>query len=538
MMFYFSERSSEHIIDEKSEFPAFVLSRDAWNDAGYVTGFILKYYETYDEYVGAQSYHIGLLKIGKKGMEHDDDIAYLKNEVNTELPGNIFKILGEDYFSLGQDISYYNNIVRKFNLEERETFFTALRDVAFSEEYFNNALGEKVLGSSLLRNSSKISVENELRNLIHGSEGKSSEYELKLIIEKEVNNTPFLMKVIPNSLPQSNLHALIGRNGVGKSFFFKSLVSSLSNHNYEDDEVGVSFFKDIYGVEEISSIIAIDLSVFDSTMPKESIDADPLNNKLRYTFVGFPFERNNLPTDEDSIKEKYADLNIFKKGRTIESYLIMEFRQLSIILLKRESQLLMLSKALNIVESDPMFKENRVHEWFLSDSEESDKTRLKNFYKLSSGHKICLLMLMEMVLNIEINSLVLIDEPELHLHPPLLSSLIQAINYLLVTKNAIALVATHSPVVLQEISSDCVWIMEREVREIKISRPDIKTFGANINELTRAVFKLEVENSGYEKLIKDVMLESESIEQTFVKFDNQLSENAKLMIAATWGYKK
>ncbi|MDT2659250.1 AAA family ATPase [Enterococcus hulanensis] len=530
MRFYLSDAK----VTEDTQFPLFVLSKDFWNDSGYVTGFTLKYFDNFEKYENGRYYHIGLLKIGKKGMMHDDSKAYLKDEVHTSMPKEFFDELNEDYFSLGQDLSYYTNIVRQFDEEKREKIFTALKDVAFNESAFDIASGERVFKSSLLRNLSKFTVENEYRNLIYGNEVKPSNYELELVIEREVNETPFKIAVVPNSLPQTSLHALIGRNGVGKSFFFKSLVANLSNNTEIDDEMALDFFSNIKGIEDISSILAIDFSIFDSTMPKKSINADPLNNKLRYTFVGFPFKNQYSQVDYEEIRKRYEDLKIFKKTKSIEDELIIEFRDLSLMILKRENQLVLLNKVLKIVESDPMFKDNKVDEWFLNSSEDLEKKRLKDFYRLSSGHKICLLMLLEMVLNIEINSLVLIDEPELHLHPPLLSSLIKAVNYLLVTKNAIGLVATHSPVVTQEISSNCVWIMEREMREIKIKRPKMKTFGANINDITREVFSLEVKRSGYEALIEKVMRESISINEVFEKFDNQLSDNAKLLVASTW----
>lgn len=45
----------------------------------------------------------------------------------------------------------------------------------------------------------------------------------------------------------------------------------------------------------------------------------------------------------------------------------------------------------------------------------------------------------------------LIDEPEGHLHPPLLSAFVRALSELLVNRNGVAIIATHSPVVLQEV---------------------------------------------------------------------------------------
>jgi predicted ATP-dependent endonuclease of OLD family len=62
-----------------------------------------------------------------------------------------------------------------------------------------------------------------------------------------------------------------------------------------------------------------------------------------------------------------------------------------------------------------------------------------------------------LVESVEERTLVLLDEPESHLHPPLLSAFVRALSDLLVNRNGAAIIATHSPVVLQEVPRECVW---------------------------------------------------------------------------------
>ncbi|MEK5757114.1 AAA family ATPase, partial [Acinetobacter variabilis] len=77
----------------------------------------------------------------------------------------------------------------------------------------------------------------------------------------------------------------------------------------------------------------------------------------------------------------------------------------------------------------------------------------KLFGQLSSGHKIVLLILTRLVETVDEATLVLIDEPESHLHPPLLSAFMSALTELLEDRNGVAIIATHSPVVVQEVPS-------------------------------------------------------------------------------------
>lgn len=557
------------LINENSKFPLFLLSKDNWNDKGYVTGFRLYLCNSWAELQGNSIFDMGLIKIGKMGMIHDDSKPYLVNEVHTYLPNSPFQYIGDEYFSLGQDITYYANISKIFNQEDREILLLALRDVAYDERAYFDAYAQPVFTAAMMRNISTKTINDQFKRLILENTAEPSEYKLTLQIEKEINNTPFVIDVVPQSLPKTNLHALIGRNGVGKSHFFRALINRLSDVKI-DLEVA-NFFSSISGTEEISSILAIDFSVFDSTMPKKSIDANPQKEKIRYTFIGFPFNSvSNFETnDSDNIEHKkkfdriidqcvtaiynqnfhgqrmdylgflntefnnlITDMkNDLKKEANYDKALEDEFNRLTIQILKRQSQLDLLIQSLIIIESDPMFANNYVTRWF---SKEFEPYREEYFHRLSSGHKIALLMIMEMIFHLEVNSLLIIDEPELHLHPPLLSSLIKAINHLLVVKNAVGIVATHSPVVLQEINSKCTWIINRDGHNVKIKRPEIETFGENLNTLTREVFGLEVENSGYEGLIKDVVNNSDSLKEVFDKFDNQLSDNAKLLAAINW----
>jgi predicted ATP-dependent endonuclease of OLD family len=147
----------------------------------------------------------------------------------------------------------------------------------------------------------------------------------------------------------------------------------------------------------------------------------------------------------------------------------------------------------------------------LSDKEEREEV-LKTFKALSSGHKIVLLTLTRLVEKVEERTLVLIDEPEAHLHPPLLSAMTRAISELMVKRNGVAIVATHSPVILQEVPKSCVWILDRILTISKAERPAIETFAESIGILSREVFKLELSQSGYHQLLGELRKNTASYE--------------------------
>jgi hypothetical protein len=125
----------------------------------------------------------------------------------------------------------------------------------------------------------------------------------------------------------------------------------------------------------------------------------------------------------------------------------------------------------------------------------------------------------------------LLDEPEGHLHPPLLSAFVRALSDLLVTRNGVAIISTHSPVVLQEVPKSCVWLLWRSGREARAARPEVETFGENVGILTREVFGLEVTNSGFHQLLKAAVGEpGANYESVLGKFGGQLGAEGQAIV--------
>jgi hypothetical protein len=125
---------------------------------------------------------------------------------------------------------------------------------------------------------------------------------------------------------------------------------------------------------------------------------------------------------------------------------------------------------------------------------------------------------------------VVLDEPEGHLHPPLFSAFVRAIADLLVTRNGVTLISTHSPVVLQEVPSSCVWMLRRTHTWSMVERPSLETFGESAGVLTREVFGLEVTNSGFHQLVSAVAQQPGiTYEAVEAHFNQQLGAEARAL---------
>lgn len=109
--------------------------------------------------------------------------------------------------------------------------------------------------------------------------------------------------------------------------------------------------------------------------------------------------------------------------------------------------------------------------------------------RLSSGELAMIQFAAQAAASIENGSLLLLDEPETHLHPNYVSQFMDLLQDLLARTRSIAIIATHSAYVLREVPRQRVTVLSRdEDGAIFADRPRMQTFGANLDDLSQFVF--------------------------------------------------
>jgi hypothetical protein len=129
-------------------------------------------------------------------------------------------------------------------------------------------------------------------------------------------------------------------------------------------------------------------------------------------------------------------------------------------------------------------------------------------------------------------SLVLFDEPETHLHPPLAAALMHAVRIVLEEKNAFAIVTTHSPVVLQETLARHVRIVRRIGDSFEVIMPSMETFGENIGILTYDTFGLTAAATDFHQVLDLLIQAFSSVEEINALFTPRLSGQALAYVLA------
>ena len=112
----------------------------------------------------------------------------------------------------------------------------------------------------------------------------------------------------------------------------------------------------------------------------------------------------------------------------------------------------------------------------------------------------------------------------------MLSAFIRSLSDLLIKKNAVAIIGTHSPVVLQEVPKSCVWKLRRYGANAIAERMEIESFGENIGVLTREVFGLEVTDSGFHKILNDLSVDNDNYEDALSVLNNQLGIEGRAIL--------
>lgn len=121
---------------------------------------------------------------------------------------------------------------------------------------------------------------------------------------------------------------------------------------------------------------------------------------------------------------------------------------------------------------------------------------------LSAGQHALLSILAGLHKDLVDFSLVLVDEPESHLHPSYLYQFSRVLNVMLEQRDSYAVVCTHSPLVLQDVPTDCVTILDRDDRTPVVRRLGLQSYGAGVGELSFAVFGADPHEAKWAEVLK------------------------------------
>ncbi|MBO9695934.1 MAG: AAA family ATPase [Sphingopyxis sp.] len=304
----------------------------------------------------------------------------------------------------------------------------------------------------------------------------------------------------PDEIFDDRCCVLIGRNGVGKTQLLHAMIEAIERQETEtaDDVVAASF---TLGSPAFSRVLVFS-SVQSDPYPKAippwagidyeyfavAADVEPLGRSFIQCVVDCLRDDSSSFGSDAMRSERYQLLQAMleKLGFLDDLYLpIAEDSEDGFHDLHSIGDDLFVGFAQRFIERD----QNRLAALIdlgrpaiiLSD----DRTPRR----LSSGELAMAQFVAQAVASVENGSLLLLDEPETHLHPNYISTFMDILQDLLDRTKSIAIIATHSAYVVREVPRQRVNVLSRDADGLLTSdRPRMQTFGANIDELSQFVF--------------------------------------------------
>lgn len=509
----------------------FALCRDGWDDFGFKT-----------------QYQLFLLNYDS-GHELIDSVKILKLGQTTSsaplLQVGPIDFLPDDFCSVGQSFDYYERLA-SIAPELRDDLLTALRDIVKFPELREQFREEPGWRTSLFR----FFKENDefldlARILLERDYSALPAENLSFSFTPAGWTTPIKFGFEPieeedfpppnrrygqystDKLP-SRLIALIGRNGSGKSTLLARLARvAVADRRSRTSEI----YKSIGAIEPaglgFTRVLTISYSAFDSfeipgVTPDEraQVIRELAKGSGRYFFCGLRDIAKETDVMQDASRTP-QDRRDDAKLRPLRE-LADEFERL-IQKINSDGTYTDFSKALEPLLRDPSFNDlkERTLEELLGDDPR------KAFLNWSTGHKIVMHVMASLAAHIQPRSLVLFDEPETHLHPPLLASLMHGLRHLLNARSAFAIVATHSPVVVQETPSPFVLVVRREGSLSVAESPEIETFGENAGTITYSIFGLSADTTDFHSHLDRLVDKLKALDPIEQLFPNGLSHQAR-----------
>ena len=480
--FYVGSSPTDH-----SCYPSFYLSKTKWDDYGFSTSFTLYYMEAF----GSKQL-IGPVKIAIAGQTSG----------RTPLPTE-FTRLDSMHFSLGQSDVYYARL-KDLGASVKESVLKALQDVTVSSAAMRVAENENAYSSSLTRFLGPLALAGL------GSQDKDMlRFEFESFIHNSDLPTQCVFGFKKDELIPNRINALIGVNGAGKTQLLANFVSGVLGMSKERIDVSER--------KSISKVIVVSYSIFDRFFLPDQIDIpanrsrhEYISKDLKYVYIGL---RERMTSNKEN-------KNASSKDATRIAGPVAFARRFTNALQK-------------LKESD------RFEQWqeimapilreadFICEDDLPDANSRARFRRLGAGHKATLSMLTSLFAELQDDSLVVIDEPENHLHPTLLSAMLHVLREMLKSTNSYAVISTHSPVVVQEIPAKYVQVMTKVNNQAQVVPLRRESFGTSIDTLISEIFGLTYQMPSYVDILRGLARSKVPLEQVEKELGEGLSVEAR-----------
>ena len=139
-------------------------------------------------------------------------------------------------------------------------------------------------------------------------------------------------------------------------------------------------------------------------------------------------------------------------------------------------------------------------------------------------------MVINIVGQIKAESLIVVDEPELFLHPTFEVEFIALLKKVLTAFNSKAILATHSLAIAREIPATCMHVYRKGEHGIEIDHPPFETFGGDMQRISSYVFGDSKVTKPFVQWIERAIHDAGSPNKLLAKLKGELNEEMTIKI--------
>jgi len=325
-----------------------------------------------------------------------------------------------------------------------------------------------------------------------------SEYDLILDYKKQI-------------LP-TDINALVGANGSGKTYAINEIVKQITDPKNPQRP-------------PINHLVLFSNTIKDGYLDKKNT-THSTNSKSDFVYVNMISQKKY--DAQLSIRSKYSttaalrgmllrdygEYGVFQKKILLIDTLkrIFDFSDIQIPLIGNPRK-----KTINLISDNPSQGD-------LAYFDTKKDFKLVNDFqeptKLSSGQNTFIRFLSYALSCIEQNSLIIYDEPENFLHPNLEIMFLEIFEQILRLTDSIGLIATHSSVMIRELPSSSVNILIHDEDGYFVAKPNIETFGANLQTISNYVFGDFESTKLHQNFIQELTKNAKSIDEMIKKYEH------------------
>lgn len=501
-----------------------VPSSDGWNDFGHQTriDYRIRLHSMKDA-VEASGF-IGF--INPQADRNGKDL--LQQLVSTHGESTVTATTDHRFFTMLPDMEAYRRLVQTLDADDATEALTALNDLVALNEFESTApildlaTQSEVFSLSFMRSSDSYFAYKNAGPLLRGlsSEqtgilpptlairfqlpGRQNEHDLRFSFDHAAD------------LPK-RIAIVIGKNGVGKSQTLGRIARAALD--------GTTALTD--GTDGGRPLINR-LLAFAPTNEAESVFPTDKRKRPRIWYQRYSMNRSRRSRRNDYLSDLIVQ--VARSTQMVASKSRWEIFTEALNAITKADELHLPTRsesgAYVPLAKLPQGAEQRVLERFASIDVKKEPTRVVagEGYPLSSGEISFLKFAAQVSLHIENGSLLLLDEPETHLHPNFISRFVSLLDGLLEATGSAAIIATHSAYFVREVFREQVTVLSVDGDNmVHAQRPKLRTFGADVGAISYFVFGEDEPSRLADEVERRLLASGASWHQVYAEYKDELS---------------